>query len=637
MVGSLFGRTGNLSRVALPDLIPIDVLFGNADRSDPRISPDGSKLAFLAPDEGVVNVWVADIDGSNAQPVTKDRKRGIQPNGYEWAYDGRHILFIQDKGGDENWHVWTVDLDTGETIDRTPFDGVQADYVGGLSPRKPDEVLVHINRDDARYHDVYRLDLASGDLTKVATNEGFASWLIDHDLVVRGAVRPTEDGGNEVLLGENGDWTVAFATSGEDYLINLTMTIGFSGDGRRLFHTTAAGSNTTRLVAYDLETKATMTLAEDPDYDVMSYVIGAWGMLHPTTQEPQLAPVYTDRQTYIVIDKDLEADIRALEVLGNGDVQILGRDLADEKWIVAFVPDDRAVQYHLYERASKKTKLLFTGRPELERYELATMEPISFAASDGLRVRGYLTFPPGVEQRDLPAVLHVHGGPWGGRHFRGYQPINQWIANRGYACIEVDFRGSGGYGKAFLNASAREWAGAMHTDLLDALDHCVSNGWIDPDRVAIFGGSYGGYAALVGATFTPDVFRCAIDYVGPSNLITLLESIPPYWFAIAKQFDKLLGDPKKDREFLWERSPLSRVDDIRIPVLIAQGANDPRVKQAESEQIVEALAQRGLEYEYLLFEDEGHGFVRPENRERFHLASERFLSKHLGGRAQDSP
>jgi dipeptidyl aminopeptidase/acylaminoacyl peptidase len=288
----------------------------------------------------------------------------------------------------------------------------------------------------------------------------------------------------------------------------------------------------------------------------------------------------------------------------------------------------------VWDRTARTSTFLFENQPELARYELAAMEPFSFTARDGLEVHGFLTFPPGVERRDLPAVVHVHGGPWGARHEWGYTPGNQWLANRGYACIEVNYRGSGGYGKAFLNASAQEWAGRMNDDLIDALEVAIGEGWVDRDRVAIFGGSYGGYAALVGATFTPDVFRCAVDYVGPSNLVTLLETIPPYWFGVAKQFDKLLGNPERDRDFLWERSPLSRIDDIRIPLLIAQGANDPRVKQAESEQIVEALVKRGIEHEYLLFPDEGHGFVRPENRMRFYRAVEQFLARHLGGRAE---
>jgi len=620
--------------MALPDLVPIDVLFGNPERTQPRLSPDGTKIAYLAPEEGVLNLWVGDVGSDRYEAVTHDRLRGIQPFAWGWAYDGRHLLYSQDSGGDENWRLYSTDLETGEVTDQTPFEGVQSQIIA-TSERVPHEVLLGINSDDARFHDVYRLDLRTGELTKEVANEGFDGWLIDHDLVVRGATRPTEDGGMQYLLRKGADWNLAFDMSPGDFLINVTHPLAFSGDGRSLFHVSTEGSDKARLVAFDTETGETTVLAEDPDFDV--YTIGMMyetSCFHPTTHEPQLAPVIKERQEYVVIDPDVAGDLRKLADVSDGEIRITSRDTADERWIVSFTRDDGPASYHLYDRASGDSTLLFVDQPALSEYTLANMEAFWFTARDGLKVQGYVTSPPGVERKNLPAVLHVHGGPWGGRHQWGYSPVNQWIANRGYLCIEIDFRGSGGYGKSFLNASAFQWAAAMHDDLIDGLEHVVAEGWADRDRVGIFGGSYGGYAALVGATFTPDVFRCAVDYVGPSNLITLLESIPPYWVMASLQFKKLLGDVETQRDYLWSISPLSRVDDIRIPILIAQGANDPRVKQAESEQIVEAMQKRGLPYEYLLFSDEGHGFVRPENREKFHLASERFLAKHLGGRAQ---
>jgi dipeptidyl aminopeptidase/acylaminoacyl peptidase len=618
--------------MALPDLIPLDILFGNPERSEPRISPDGTKLAYLAPDEGVLNVWVGAVGSQEFKPVTHDRLRGIHQ--YEWAYDGRHILYLQDIGGDENWRLHTVDLETGEDTDRTPFDGVQTQMLG-LSDRVPHEVVVGMNRDNPQLHDVYRLDLRTGELTKEVENPGFDGWLVDNDLVVRAGTKPLDNGGMQHLLRKGDDWEVAIDVDPDDFLINVTHLIGFSQDGRRVFHVSVEGSDKARLVAYNTETGKTDELAEDPDFDV--FYIGFLmytGLLHPRTREPQLVPVLKDRLEYIVLDESLQADLDALRAVEDGEIYVVSRDLEDKTWIVAFGRDDGPGRYYSYDRASKKATFLFENQPALSKYKLANVEPFTFTSRDGLTVHGYLTFPPGLERKDLPAVLHVHGGPWGGRHMWGFDSMNQWIANRGYACIEIDYRGSGGYGKAFLNASAREWAGKMHDDLIDGVEWVADKGWIDRDRVGIFGGSYGGYAALVGATFTPDFFRCAVDYVGPSNLITLLKSIPPYWVLAARQFDKLLGNIDTDGDFLWERSPLSRVDQIQIPILIAQGANDPRVKQAESEQIVEAMKERGLPYEYLLFEDEGHGFVRPENEVKFHLASERFLAKHLGGRAQ---
>lgn len=615
-----------------PDLIPIDVLFGNPEKTFPSLSPNGRRLAYLAPDDGVMNVWVGEVGSDDFRPVTKDRLRGIQTFG--WAFDNRHILYIQDKAGDENWHLHTVDLETGDIVDRTPFDGVQARIVGA-SENVPDEILLGLNRQDPRYHDVYRFTLSTGELTKELSNPGYAEWLVDHDLVVRGATRPRDDGGLQYLLRKGDDFDLFIDVEPDDYVMNVTSSLGFSMDGRTLYLVSAIGSNTARVVAVDIETGAKTDLASDPDWDVYSLVLSRT-CFDPATRAPRLVPVMRERLNYIVLDDTLQPDLDALRAQCKGDAWLLGRDLADERWLVLDNLDNAASRYSLYERSTKELTFLFENQPALSKYELANVEPFSFSARDGLKVHGYATFPPGVGRESLPCVLHVHGGPWGARHFWGYTPINQWLANRGYVCLEIDYRGSGSYGKAFLNASAREWAGAMHDDLIDGLEHVIAQGWIDRERIGIFGGSYGGYAALVGATFTPEVFKCAVDYVGPSNLITLLKSIPPYWFAVAKQFEKLLGDPEKDADFLWSRSPLSRVDQIKIPMLIAQGANDPRVKQAESEQIVAAMEERGIEYEYLLFEDEGHGFVRPENREKFHLATERFLAKHLGGRAQDS-
>jgi dipeptidyl aminopeptidase/acylaminoacyl peptidase len=614
-----------------PDLIPIDVLFGNPERQAPQISPDGTHLAYLAPDEGVMNVWVQTLGSQDAKPVTHDRVRGILQ--YQWAFDNRHVLYLQDRAGDENWRLHTVDLESGEVVDRTPFEGVQARILA-TSEHIPDELLVGLNRDDPRYHDVYRLTLSTGDLTKELANPGYDSWLVDRQMVVRGATLPRDDGGITYLLRSGDDWKVLVDVEPDDYVLNVTHDMGFSEDGTRLFMISAQESDKGRLVAIDVDSGASTDLASDDRNDIFIMALSRTSF-DPATHEPRLVPVMRERLEYIVLDPTIQADVDAVRAGCAGDAWFMGRDLADERWLVMDVRDNASTRYCVYERGTKELTTLFESQPALSKYTLANVEPFRFTSRDGLEVHGYATFPPGAGRKDLPCVLHVHGGPWGARHLWGYTPINQWIANRGYVCIEIDYRGSGGYGKAFLNASAQEWAGKMHDDLIDGLEHAIAQGWIDRDRMAIFGGSYGGYAALVGATFTPDVFKCAIDYVGPSNLITLLKSIPPYWFAIAKQFEKLLGDPDKDRDHLWERSPLSRVDQIKIPMLIAQGANDPRVKQAESEQIVDAMKERGIDHEYLLFSDEGHGFMRPENRETFHLACERFLAKHLGGRAQD--
>jgi dipeptidyl aminopeptidase/acylaminoacyl peptidase len=328
----------------------------------------------------------------------------------------------------------------------------------------------------------------------------------------------------------------------------------------------------------------------------------------------------------------VQADVAAMRALHPGDMGFAGRDHSDRVWLCAFTADDGPVSYYAFDRRTGQATFLFDHQPALAAYSLSPMEPFSYEARDGLRIHGYLTFPPGGERSNLPTVLNVHGGPWA-RDQWGFDPEAQWLANRGYLCVQVNFRGSTGYGKDFVNAGDREWGAKMHDDLVDAVRWVVDRGHADPSRVGIYGGSYGGYAALVGATFTPDFFRCAVDLVGPSNLKTLIESIPPYWAPLLSTFHTRVGNPEADAELLWSRSPLSRADNVRIPLLIAQGANDPRVKEAESEQIVAALREKGIPHEYLRFEDEGHGFAKPENRLRFFAAAERFLAEHLGAGA----
>src|SRR5580658_1636744 len=615
------------------DLIPRGILFGNPERTSPRISPAGTRLGWIAPRDGVLNVWVAPIGASGpsgvdwdaATVVTDDTDRGIRS--FTWARDGRHLLYVQDTGGDENWRLYDVDMETMARRDLTPFDGIQARIVATRKSHR-DEVLVGINRDNPQLHDVYQLSLTSGELVKLIENPGYAGWLADEDMVVRGAIAPLPDGSFDLLVRDStdADWRTLLTIPADD--IAASDVLAFSGDGTSLLAISSIGVDTGRLVRIDLASGDTEVLFADPEADV------AGALLHPDTREPQIVVVLKDRSEYHVLDPAVEGDLKAIRALHSGDPQLAGRDEADATWLVAFDDDAGPVQYFSYDRASRTASFLFTSRPELERYELARMEPISFTARDGLTVHGYVTFPAGGGRAGLPAVVDVHGGPQA-RDDWGWNPEAQWMANRGYMCVQVNYRGSTGYGKSFVSAGDREWGAKMHDDLLDAVDYVVQQGWADKDRIAIYGGSYGGYAALVGAAFTPDVFRCAVDIVGPSNLQTLLETIPPYWAPAKAQLYKRVGNPETDQEFLWSRSPLSRVRDIRIPLLIAQGANDPRVKQAESEQIVAALAEAGIDYEYLLFPDEGHGFAKPENRLKFYAAAERFLAKYLGGRFEE--
>ena len=616
----------------MAELIPRQVLFGNPERISPRISPDGTRLAWIAPREGVLNVWVAPagaetgVDWTAAKVVTDDTDRGIRM--FAWAHDGRHLLYLQDTGGDENWRLHDVDLETMQRRDLTPFEGVQTQLIA-MERKFPTEVLVGLNRDRPELHDVYRLDLVTGELTKEVDNPGFIGWVADAQLAVRATAAPQPDGSIVLLVRDTAeaDWRPLLTIPADDAL--TSDPIAFSADGSSLLGTSSVGADTARLIRIDVADGATEVLAEDAQADVSDVRI------QPDTREPQIVTLLKDRSEYVVLDPSVAADVEAIRALHPGDPVFTGADDADATWLVAFTNDSGPIPLlRLRPGQQGRAHSCSSHRPELSRYELAPMEPFSFTARDGLTVHGYATFPPGAERTGLPTVLNVHGGPWA-RDSWGFDPEAQWLANRGYLCVQVNYRGSTGYGKAFVNAGDREWGGKMQDDLTDAVAFITGRGWADPSRVAIYGGSYGGYAALAGATFTPDLYCCAVDIVGPSNLKTLIETIPPYWAPMIAQFHRRVGDPAKDADFLWSRSPLSRASSIRIPLLIAQGANDPRVKQAESEQIVAALQEAGIDYEYMLFPDEGHGFAKPENRLRFYAAAEKFLARHLGGRAED--
>ena len=617
----------------MTDLIPRDILFGNPERTLPRLSPDGTRLAWIAPHQDVLNVWVAPlratpdgaVDWSEAQVVTDDRDRGIRM--FSWAHDGRHLLYIQDNGGDENWRLHDVNLDTMLHRDLTPFEGVQARLIAA-SKKFPTEILIGLNRENPQLHDVFRLDLLTGEMTPEVKNPGFIGWLADEDMVIRGGFAPKPTGDLDLMVRDRlpDDWRLLLTVPADD--VTASNVVSFSADGRSLLAITPVEANTSRLIRVDVASGDIQVLAEDPEADVDGVV------LHPDTREPQIVTVMKDRTEYRVLDSSVEAHLEVIRALHPGDPSIGGREHADSPWQVAFNNDTGSISYFVYDPAAHRGRYLFSARPELDRYELAAMEPFSFTARDGLTVHGYITFPPGAARSDLPAVLNVHGGPQV-RDEWGFDPEVQWLANRGYACVQVNYRGSTGYGKAFVTAGDHEWGAKMHDDLIDAVDYIASQGWVDRKRVAIYGGSYGGYAALVGAAFTPDVFCCAVNIVGPSNLKTLLETIPPYWAPLIAQLYKRVGNPETEADFLWSRSPLSRAHDIRIPLLIAQGANDPRVKQAESEQIVAALQEAGIDHEYMLFPDEGHGFAKPENRLKFYAVAERFLARYLGGRFEE--
>ncbi len=622
----LFSMSRSSAQAELPPLIPREVFFGNPDRTNPQISPDGKRLAYLAADEGVLNVWIRTVGRTDDRVVTRDRKRGIRM--YFWAPNNEQILYIQDKDGDENWRLYAVSIKTNVERDLTPFDNVQA-RIEAVDLKFRNEILISLNKRDARLHDVYRINVVTGAMRQVAQNDqDFIGWVADHDFRVRAGAKMAEDGGI-ALWGREDDataWKKLIHWGPEDAL--TSGPVGFTPDGKGIFLISSVGSETGELRSFDLASAKEKTLASDKQSDVTDLLI------HPTTYAIQAVAFNKTRLSWTVLDANIVDDFKALAAVRDGDFKVLNRDRADKTWLVYYEVDDGPVYYYAYDRSAKKAEFLFSNRSALEKLTLAKMKPVEFKARDGLALHGYLTTPPGVEPKNLPMVLSVHGGPWA-RDNWGFDGAVQWLANRGYAVLQINFRGSTGYGKAFINAANREWGGKMHDDLVDGVTWAIAEGVADPKRVGIFGGSYGGYATLVGLTFTPDLFACGVDIVGPSNLITFQETIPPYWKPLEPILWQRVGHPVEDAEFLKSRSPLFHVDRIVRPLLIAQGANDPRVKKSESLQMVEALKKAGKTVEYVEYADEGHGFARPENRLNFFGKAERFLAEHLGGRCQE--
>jgi dipeptidyl aminopeptidase/acylaminoacyl peptidase len=614
-------------------LIPRQALFSNPDKALPKLSPSGSRISYLAPVNGVLNIWVGPADNiAAAAPVTNDTKRGIRF--YSWAYTDQHLLYTQDKDGDENWHVYSVDLITGQTKDLTPLDGVQA-QIEALSHSSPSDIIVGLNDRDPQLHDLYRINLHTGERSLVQQNQGFSGFVIDHNYNVRLAVRMTPDGGTEFFQpGEKDAWQPFMRVEMEDVL--NTNPLGFDRTGKTLYLFDSRGRDTAALAAINFDSGEERLLAEDRKADVSNV------MIHPTEKHIQAVAFNHIRQRWHVLDDSIAQDLEYLSTVSEGDIEIMSRTLDDRHWIVKYEVDNGPIRYYLYDRDKGQTQFLFADRKVLDDFQLVKMHPIIIKSRDGLDLVSYLTLPVWSNSagdarpiRPLPMALLVHGGPWH-RDQWGYDPFHQWLANRGYAVLSVNFRGSTGFGKGFINAGNREWGGKMHEDLIDAVKWAIEERITHPDRVAIMGGSYGGYATLIGMTFTPETFACGVDIVGPSSLVTLLESIPPYWQPTVNLFTTRVGDYRTEegRELLTERSPLTYVERINKPLLIGQGANDPRVKQAESDQIMRAMREKNIQVTYVLYPDEGHGFARPENNLSFYAIVEGFLAEHLGGRSE---
>lgn len=613
-------------RADAPPLIPREVLFGNPERVSPQISPDGKRLAWIAPDDkNVLQVWVKTIGGTDDKVVTADKKRGIRR--YFWAEDNKTIIYLQDTDGDENWHAYGADLASGNVRDYTPFQGVRADIVA-TDPAFPNEILVSLNLRDRKAFDVHRLDIVTGAIVLDTENPGdVVGWGADPRLLVRAAQVATPEGGTEIRIRETerSPWK-SWIKVGPEEILGFE---DFTADGRSAILTSSIGNDTARVVERDIATGAEKVLASSPEVDAGSVII------HPRRHVVEAVAFAPGRSSWTVVDPSVKADFEAIAKLSDGDFSPVNRDSADAHWLVAFTSDRGPIRYYSWDRAAKRGTFLFVHQPKLEGLQLAEMKPVVITSRDGMKLNSYLTLPAGVPPRGVPMVLYVHGGPWA-RDSWGYSSTGQWFANRGYAVLQVNYRGSTGYGKKFLNAGNRQWGLKMHDDLIDAVDWAVREGIADRKKVAVYGGSYGGYAALAGVTFTPDTFACAVDIVGPSNLKTLVHAIPPYWKPLRATFDVRMGnvDDPKDDELIKNASPLFKADRIKAPLLIGQGANDPRVNKAESEQIVSAIEKNGGRVTYVVYSDEGHGFARPENRLDFNARAEAFLGSCLGGRVE---
>jgi dipeptidyl aminopeptidase/acylaminoacyl peptidase len=606
----------------LPPLIPRRALLAAAVRLKPTLSPRGDALAYLAPADGVLSVWVGAADGTGARPVTHD----ADVLDFAWGPDGRELLVPRDADGDEDLHLYAVATATGRIRDLTPFDAVQARLLA-VDPAEPGAVLVGMNRRHRRRHDAYRLDLGSGELSLVAENRDFAGW-IAAGLRVRGAVARRPDGGVTMVRREHDDaeWRPVYQVPAGDS--PALRPIGIAADDR-LHLISSVDAETGRLIAVDPGGRVEVGFA-DPEYDVAAAVS------HPVTRLPQFAVVQRERADLEPLDCAVAGDLARLaeQTAGAGpaDLSVLSRDRRDSTWIVQSNVADGPAAYWRYDRGAGLVHRLFDHTDELAGHRLARMEPFSYRARDGLLIHGYLSFPPGVPRRLLPTVLLVHGGPWA-RVVWGFRAEPQWLANRGYLVAEVNYRGSTGYGKRFTNAGNREWGGRMQDDLLDAVDWLVGREFADARRIGVYGTSYGGYAALAGVAFTPGTFRCAVSVNGPVDLVSFTADFPSR--AGTGRIRERIGDPYADADLLRGRSPLSRVAEIRDPVFIACGGNDPRVRRGQYESMVRAMREHGVPHEAFVATDEGHGFTKPANRLAFYAAVERFLAVHLGGRYEE--
>ena len=604
-------------------LIPLKDFFRNPEKTEFELSPNGEYLAFMQPWEKRLNVFIQKIGSDTAVRVTNAKERDIA--GYAWKGNDR-IIFLQDAGGDEYFRLFSVGVDGSNPKDLTPFEKVRADIIDDLQDI-PNEMLVGLNKRNPQIFDVYRINVSTGEMKMIAENPGnITGWQTDWDGKLRLAT--TTDGVNNTLLyrkSESDKFAPVITTSFKEGVTPLSFTF----DNKHIYVATNLGRDKTAIVKYDVENKKELeTIFQHPEVDVMN-------LLSSRARKVITGVSFTtEKSHYKFFDKEREALQNELEKrLPGYEVRVAGFDRQEDKCLVRTFSDRSLGAYYYYDLKSKDLKKLADDSPWIKETDMAEMKPISYQSRDGLTIHGYLTLPKGIAAKNLPVVVNPHGGPWY-RDSWGYNPEVQFLANRGYAVLQMNFRGSTGYGRKFWEASFKEWGKSMQNDITDGVQYLIKQGVADPKRIAIYGGSYGGYATLAGLTFTPDLYACGVDYVGVANLFTFMKSIPPYWKPYLDMLYEMVGNPEKDKSLLETASPVFHVDKIKAPLLIAQGANDPRVNKNESDQMVAALKARGIDVPYLVKDNEGHGFHNEENRFDFYRAMESFLGKYLGGRVE---
>jgi dipeptidyl aminopeptidase/acylaminoacyl peptidase len=609
------------------DLVARRVYFDNPDYGSVRVSPDGQTLAFLAPIDRVRNLWVTPVsDLAAARPVTRATDRNLASY-FRWAHTNRHLVYFQERDGDENWRASSVDIVSGAIVPLSPERGVKS-FLQKVDHKFPDQMLLRHNARNKRYFDLFRVNLVTGASELLYENNEYVLLIADSDFQLRLGSRIATDGTSEYFERRaDGSWTPFASVPIGD--TDGTKMIDFSADGKTLHMLDSRQRDKAAFFALDMATRKATLLAADDEADIVE-------VSFDDQRRPIAARSNRDRARWHVVDASATQDLADLARHGPGDVDIIERSSDNRMVTVFYERDAESGEYALLDRQTREVRSLFKQRKALEGVALRNMQPLVIPARDGLRLNGYLTLPATEAGAGKPPmVLLIHGGPYA-RDQWGFNSTHQWLANRGYAVLSVNYRGSTGFGKAFIAAADREWGGRMHDDLIDAVDWAVAHDIADPKRVGFFGASYGGYAALMAATKTPEIFACIVDMFGISNLMTFMATIPPYWGPWISVWKNRLGDPgtEQGRAFLTERSPINHLERAARPILVAQGMRDVRVVAAESEQMVTALKNRGVPVTYITFSDEGHGFARPENRLAFYGVAEAFLAKHLGGRCQ---